>query len=197
MDDVQLERLKSKLNLRNIVIDKVIIGAIILGFGWWLNTQLEAIKSEIRMNESALNLKITAMTAIQAETAKLYSGFTYYTHHHKNVDYNKWQEDHDKLIRKLIEVINGNSLYVSTKLANELQVIVNLHAGLRKVGEEQCLEYKQMVYDLNNVINSILRYETGVEIDRNTEMDKYTKLITDVNIKSEERIKNMFEIYRK
>jgi hypothetical protein len=193
MDNSQLERLKSKLELRNIIIDKAIIGILIAVFGWWLSVQLEAIKSEIRMNESAQDKKLTAIAEIQIETASLYSEFTNYHAQQREADYNKWKTKHNDRVKRLIRVINKNALYVSEKLDNELQVIVNLHAGLCKFEERPGLKYDQMFNELNNIINSILRYETGLEINRNTEMDKY--IITDFAISAEERMKHMFEIY--
>jgi hypothetical protein len=198
MEDQQLEKLKSNLNLRNIIIDKAIIGIIIIFFGWWLSIQLEELKSEIRMNESAQNLKIKAISAIQGEISNLFTEFTKFTSEPKKFDYEKWKEEHDTRVNKCIDKINKNSLYISTKLDKELQIIVDIHTGLSKVEKEHSLKYTEMAFDLFNIINSILRYETGIEINRDDGMDKYINNLDRYTEKPiEEVIKEIYIIYSK
>ena len=198
MENNEIERLKARLTLRNLIIDKLLIGVLILISGFGLNILLEDYKSTLKISEKTINKKALSLTETYESSALLFTNLTTFIHEQ---DSKKIQGLKDKYIANIgptINTINKNSLYLPKNIENQLQLILNVHTGLEEKEFEDIQECQGMFYWIHSIVENNISYEMGLTRTHNNELDKLAKDIENkINQKSIVLLNESCEYYKK
>lgn len=179
MENYKVEQLKARLALRNLIIDKLLIGVLILIVGFRLNVLLEEYKTTLKISEKTINQKSLSLSEAYESSVHLYSSLTAFIHKQDATKIQDWKNKHLENIGPTVNTINRNSLYLSKNIENQLQLILHVHTGIKEKEFEYIQDCQDMFYWMHGVVENNISYELGLTKTRNNELDKLTEGIED------------------
>ncbi|WP_415900617.1 hypothetical protein [Neptuniibacter sp. QD48_11] len=159
--DKVIEKFKSDLDLRNKIIDKVLLGTVLLAFSIVGGIFVDRIKSDLSYSNIYAKEKLEALLQVNEKLGDL---FTSYTIRHRELrsgslmqDHADWNKSHEDKRAMLVEVVNQKELLIAEIVPN-LQFVVVIHDILRKddLSKEEFLKFGCMLKRTQEYSVSIL-----------------------------------------
>lgn len=172
-NDLEKIRLEHKLHVRRIILDKVLIGVVILIIGAVANYTLERYKSKETERRYRLTEQYKAALSVYEKAGALFTYYSQYSDDH--VDAAQFKITHKAHIASFAKSVNEVDFLFSHQFTDINQLVLHVHLGLvdDRIPDSERKDFHSLSILLFEIYKEKLAEEIGVDRDQ-----KYTYIET-------------------
>lgn len=162
-DEKEKAQFAHKLEIKRIIIDKLLIGVIIFLCGFAANIALENYRNKLTTQKFFLEKKLDAIQAVSDAYSKMYDEYDRFTiqayekpnKQPKNINYNL------KSVDDFIIVSTRWSSVLSKEFCNQLNYYSWIYSAFDEL--ENAKKYRSFIFDLDQKFHLLCRKELGLQ----------------------------------
>jgi len=163
--DIKLEKEKArythKLEIRKLVIDKIILGAIIVALAFVGNMLFEKYRSSLTEQRFFLEKKFDALNQVRREFSEMLQLFSFCTRKSAQEPPKDYQKKFHQSIEDAVLAVNSASLLLPLELEKELEFNIWIHSAIHFKDVAKCKDYREFVSYLFDQFMNSLKIEAG------------------------------------